>query len=302
MKSAHMGALGLLSLVALLGGCQPESARAHEVESAHESAESASAAVTHLLVSAAPRAAAPPATASSPPLSDQAPCPRAMRWIPGGTLSTLERGKDVELKGFCLDEREVSVADFRACLKDEGCRRECAPAQATCSAIPQSTEWNPLEDTNASRFCNGNLEGREDHPLNCVSFGEAEAFCKAKGKRLPNGDEWEWASRGGPTQVASPWGAPIATNQICWGRPKKRVGTCALDTFAGDRTPQGVRGLGGNVSEWTSPPQRNGKVSAARWAYGASWYAIDDGYARAALGGVQMPAKRAETVGFRCAQ
>jgi hypothetical protein len=84
-------------------------------------------------------------------------------------------------------------------------------------------------------------------------------------------------------------------------RPKKRAGTCPRGPNAKDETAQGVRAMGGNLSEWTTPPVRSGKTGAsARWAYGASWYAIDDGYAGAALGGMQMPAKRAETVGFRC--
>lgn len=150
--------------------------------------------------------------------------------------------------------------------------------------------------------------------MNCVSMAEASAYCAAHDQRLPTGDEWEWAARGATaeaTKIPTPWGALVASDQICWGRPRKRGTTCPVDAFAKDTTPQGIHGLGGNVTEWVSPPARDGvsRSAAARgeativqWAYGASWYAIDDGYASAALGGVEMPARRAETVGFRCAR
>ncbi|MFO0552391.1 MAG: SUMF1/EgtB/PvdO family nonheme iron enzyme [Polyangiaceae bacterium] len=226
-------------------------------------------------------------------------CPAGMQRIEGGTLDTLERGRDVAISSFCIDEHEVTVAEFRACVASGKCARECAPG-AACPEVPARTDWdNPEEDARVSQFCNGAAkDDRGQHPVNCVSFGEAESFCAAQEKRLPTGDEWEWAARG--ARVPSPWGSPVAKDEICWGKPKKRAGTCAVETFEKDKTAAGVRDLGGNVSEWVRPPQRS-KHPAAVWAYGASWYAIDDGYARAALGGVQMPARRAETVGFRCA-
>ncbi|APR76348.1 Hypothetical protein A7982_01695 [Minicystis rosea] len=238
----------------------------------------------------------------APPLAAPKPaCPSGTQPIPGGKLQTLERGRDVDVTAFCLDEHEVTVAEFRACVQSGACKRECANG-ADCPAVPRSTEWSPDEDTKVSRFCNGRASDRDDHPVNCVSIGEAEAYCAAHDKRLPTGDEWEWASRGGPSRTPSPWGTAVATNQICWGKPYKRAGTCNPTQFPTDKTPQGIYGMGGNLTEWTRKPARDRTHADMRWAYGASWYAIDDGYARAALGGVQMPAKRAETVGFRCAR
>lgn len=218
-------------------------------------------------------------------------CDAEMKLIPGGMLSTLERGKDVAIAPFCLDEDEVSVGAWRACEKAGGCAR-----------LSARTDWdNPDEDRVVSRFCNGGRTGVDDQPANCVSLEEATAYCAGAGKRLPSGDEWEWAARGGTDGRATPWGSPVATDQICWGKPKKRTGTCTRRSHALDVTPLGIHDMGGNVSEWVSPPARSGK-SAARWVHGASWYAVDDGYARAALGGVQTPARRAETIGFRCAK
>jgi formylglycine-generating enzyme required for sulfatase activity len=243
----------------------------------------------------------PRATADTPPTAPSSRCPEGSVLVRGGKLVHLEHTADVDVDDVCVDVREVSVAEFRACVERGACKRDCADPKA-CPAIPTRTDWgNPKEDDDISRLCNGNARGLasgavDDHPVNCVSPDEARAYCTAHGKRLPTGDEWEWAARG--TRV-SPWGTAVATDEICWGRPKKRAGTCARRSFAKDVTIEGVHDLGGNVTEWTEPPARAGKT--ARVAYGASWYARDDGYAIAALGGVGMPGSRTETVGFRCA-
>lgn len=261
--------------------------------------------------SAAPRedARAVPATGDTIPAQlDRSPsaCPDGMVRVEGGTLSTLERGPAVSVASFCLDADEVTVASYRACVREGRCDRACAPG-ARCPEVPDRTDWRlEGEDDKVSRFCNGGRAGSDEHPLNCVSFEEAMGYCAAHGKRLPSGDEWEWAAKGGVSPRPSPWGTAVATDEICWGKPRKRAGTCAQGSHPKDTTPEGAHALGGSVSEWVTPPARakGGKAagSGARWAYGASWYAIDDGYARAALGGVQMPARRAETVGFRCAK
>jgi len=101
-------------------------------------------------------------------------CPSGMRWIPGGTLSTLARGRDVVVEGFCLDEREVTVGQLRACTTESGCKRECKPGEE-CPAVPKKTGWlSESVDTDVSRLCNGHASDREGHPVNCVSFGEAQ--------------------------------------------------------------------------------------------------------------------------------
>jgi len=223
-------------------------------------------------------------------------CPEGSVLVHGGRLVHLEHTADVDVADFCLDVREVSVGEYRARVERGACERECDDPKS-CPTVPVRTDWgSSTEDDNISRLCNGLATGVEDHPVNCVSPGEAHSYCASRGMRLPGGDEWEWAARG---SRISPWGTPVAVSEICWGRPKKRAGTCVRGTFDKDVTPEGIFDLGGNLTEWTDPPARSGK--GARFAYGASWYARDDGYAIAALGGVGMPARRAETVGFRCA-
>lgn len=286
--------LALATVSAMTSGCSRDALAESRGETENAPASTAAAPAAP----PAPRSAAP---AHAGETRSGAKCPGGTALVGGGKLVHLEHTGDVIVGDTCIDVREVSVAEYRACVESGACKRDCVDPKA-CPAIPTRTDWgNPKEDDNISRLCNGNAPGLskgavDDHPVNCVSPDEARSYCAARGKRLPSGDEWEWAARG--TQV-SPWGTSVASDEICWGRPKKRAGTCVRRSFAKDVTPEGIYDLGGNVTEWTEPPARAGKT--ARFAYGASWYARDDGYAIAALGGVGMPGSRTETVGFRCA-
>src|SRR5690606_19045128 len=53
--------------------------------------------------------------------------------------------------------------------------------------------------------CNAGKPGRGDHPINCVSWHQADRFCAAQGKRLPTEAEWEMAARG-LDRRPYPWG------------------------------------------------------------------------------------------------
>ncbi len=52
-------------------------------------------------------------------------------------------------------------------------------------------------DFRGGELCNYNLEGRSNHPINCVSWAQADTYCKAVGNRLPTEEEWEYGARGG---------------------------------------------------------------------------------------------------------
>ena len=95
--------------------------------------------------------------------------------IPGGSFSMgLDGGRvderpaqTVRVASFELDRTEVTVAAYRACVAVGRC-----PELATGAG------------------CNLTLPDREEHPANCVSGVEAEAYCSFMGKRLPTAAEW----------------------------------------------------------------------------------------------------------------
>jgi formylglycine-generating enzyme required for sulfatase activity len=88
-----------------------------------------------------------------------------------------------------VDAYEITVDQYRAC-EEAG---ECDPTTPRGDAV-----YEP-------QFCNEGKAGRGNHPINCVSFAEAGAFCQWLGKRLPTSDEWTvvaYANDGRPY----PWG------------------------------------------------------------------------------------------------
>jgi formylglycine-generating enzyme required for sulfatase activity len=227
-----------------------------------------------------------------------------MALIPGGAYLPLKGRRKVHVEPFCLDRTEVTVAAYKAGVKNEKCSPECL-AGRQCSAVPTQARWgDPGESSRASRYCNGDREDRQDHPVNCVSLEEALTFCGAYKKRLPSPEEWEWAAIGADPGASYPWGRDLPALQLCWSpKASRHDGTCAVGSHPEDLSPQGVMDLGGNVAEWVLTPLASAPGGKRpTFAHGASWYAMDDGYVRAALGGVEVPSERNETTGFRCAR
>lgn len=247
--------------------------------------------------------AAPSAAPSATAAAAAGPCPEGMLRIAGGTLRRHKPGAKkgpFAVPSYCLDRTEVTVAAYKACVKEKKCSPRCLEI-GRCSAVPTDADWpDPMEAGRASMFCNGSRSDRDEHPVNCVSFDEANGYCQSRGKRLPTGDEWEWAAMADKPSPMFPWG-PMAPDgeQLCWGRPYKRPSTCLPGTFAKDTTRDGVVDMAGNLSEWVieGTPE-----SPRRRLRGSSWYAIDDGYIQASLYGFESTSTRSEVFGFRCAK
>jgi sulfatase modifying factor 1 len=216
-------------------------------------------------------------------------CPERMALVPGGEVWI---GSDPEehwsadespryqtrLAPYCLDRTEVTAAAYSACV--EG--RRCTPAGTD------------------SPNCTFGRSRRLDHPINCVDFAQAERFCAARGARLPNEAEWEFAARGGAAALRYPWGDESPHGRACWnGEPH----TCQVGRF-----PAGAFGLfdlSGNVWEWTSdfygpypwPPP----TSPSRVYRGGSWSRRFEKWMHTRLRNRAAPWHSGSHLGFRCA-
>jgi formylglycine-generating enzyme required for sulfatase activity len=100
--------------------------------------------------------------------------------------------------------------------------------------------------------------GDEHKPVGQITWDGASLYCKGRGKRLPTEAEWELAARG-RTARRFPWGEQEPRcDEVVWGRnegmpcasPSLGPGPLPVGTAPLDRTPEGVRDLGGNVMEW----------------------------------------------------
>lgn len=204
---------------------------------------------------------------------ERRPCPRGSVLVEGGrfrpsTASERTSGS-VAVADFCLDVDEVSVGAYAGCADD-----------GPCSAAPttvQAEELPPRARVEQSKLCNGDRRVRGKHPVNCVTWHQAEAFCRHRGGRLPSEHEWEWAARGGDQERSYPWGeeepGPRLVNAC--GRECARhfeeahseawpslfagsdgaVGTAKIGSFPRGAGRGRVNDLAGNVWEWTSSPE-----------------------------------------------
>lgn len=255
-----------------------------------------------------------------------------MVWLPGGSF---EMGSNLgvanerpahkaEVAAFYLDRTEVTAEAFARCVWMGACIKQ--------DTVAREGSRNREVDRRDQRFwnptCTYGKAGKERHPMNCVSWNEANAYCLWAGKRLPTETEWEYAARGKEGRLF-PWGnadpSPIRLNACgseCIEFAKKHgetvqtgmyagsdnyEATAPVGSIAGDRTPEGILDLGGNVREWMSNQYADCYgVSCAtkseRAVRGAPWIEHNAVRARAVARHGVSPEARYSGLGFRCAK
>lgn len=194
--------------------------------------------------SSAPTSA--PKDASAVPVTD-ALCPASAVVIPGGRF-TMGRA-DPQVRGaapphwvnvdaLCLDRREVTVKDFTACVAAGACARPSA---------------DKALHTGADRAdCTFGQAGKEDHPINCVAWSDANGYCEWKAMRLPREAEFEYAATRATAGVMdTPWGdADLAKANLSGADAFPK--TAAAGAMSSGASRDGVLDLLGNVAEWQS--------------------------------------------------
>ena len=145
--------------------------------------------------------------------------------------------RQVTVGDYSIDKYEVSVDEYKKCVDTGVCS---APPSTVLSAQPK---------------CNW-ATGRTAHPMNCVSWQEANNYCLWKGKRLPTEAEWEYAARG-KTSNLYPWGIDAPTCKHANFTEKSGATTpgCGDATAPIGSKPAGKSAFGafdmaGNVEEW----------------------------------------------------
>jgi formylglycine-generating enzyme required for sulfatase activity/serine/threonine protein kinase len=211
-------------------------------------------------------------------------CPSDMVLVSGGrffmgsddeAFKLWQPAHKVSLDTFCIDTYEVTVEAYKACSDAGDCKRPDAVPNYPKAAGPKeiSDEQHEKIRNIYAEFCNFGKDGREKHPINCVSWELSDAFCKVKGKRLPTEAEWEYAARGSDGRKF-PWGdepgGPLYMNaagiefnkwEASKGQPTSgrmyeaddgHVGTAPVGSFPKGKTKFGAYDIVGNVWEWTA--------------------------------------------------
>lgn len=205
----------------------------------------------------ASRVATELASAAQKTASARAPsCPEGMTLLPAGEFWVGSKPEEhfsddesprflTRLAPFCLDITEVTTAAYAACIE-----------RGACDGIKKRRV-----------LCNAGRPDRAEHPMNCVTFTQAEVYCHQRGARLPSEIEWEYAARGGAELRKYPWGDAPPDGRACW----KQGTTCAIKSFAPGAF--GLYDISGNVWEWTDS-----------W-YGPYPWPLERGYSKVYRGG-----------------
>ena len=140
----------------------------------------------------------------------------------------------VFLKAFYMDRYEVTIGEFKEYLKATG--KQWVGDKNFPDQFPPEVLFAPSE--------------RDRFPVNYMTWDEADAYCRWRGKRLPTEFEWEKAARGDDGRIwptAGPFDAKDANvvgSGNSWPAP--------VGSYPEDKSPFGLYDVVGNLSEWTS--------------------------------------------------
>ncbi|MBI4699607.1 MAG: SUMF1/EgtB/PvdO family nonheme iron enzyme [Deltaproteobacteria bacterium] len=250
------------------------------------------------MTSAAPSARA--ARTARPAASQPKPPPAGMVAVAAGSYTVgcaagsrqcwddEKPAQRVALGRFGIMVHEVSAAQYAECVAAGVCPR------------PGEGEG-----------CTGRRAGREQAPINCVTWDAAAAYCRQRGWQLPTEVEWEVAARG-PGLADQPWGAKTASCELAAIASERGPGCgtggpLPVGSRPADRSWVGALDMGGNVREWTASDyaaypggkadgERQGKVNR-----GASFTMTPERADTSHTRSVDRAGASRADLGFRCA-
>lgn len=139
--------------------------------------------------------------------------------------------------GFQISATEITVGQFRGCVQAGKC-----------------------DSKHFDTACNFSKLGRESHPMNCVQYYAAEAYCSFAGGSVCTEKQWLSACSG-PDARPFPYGNSFDLNachmssssETVEGRARDTVPTGSYATCQGGL--KGLFDMSGNVSEWVDKCQ-----------------------------------------------
>ncbi|GDX88761.1 hypothetical protein LBMAG45_06170 [Nitrospirota bacterium] len=142
----------------------------------------------------------------------------------------------VVLDSYLIDTYEVSNKDYGQFIKAKG--------------HPAPAYWDDPRLNKA------------EQPVAGVNWGDAQAFCKYRDKRLPTEAEWEKAARG-PKATLYPWGNEFDAAKTNYG--KNHEASMPINAYPEGVSYYGAYNMAGNVFEWVADwydPRYYGKLES----------------------------------------
>ena len=228
--------------------------------------------------------------------------------VPAGEF-TYQDGQKVNLPTFYIDQYEVTIGQYAAFLRaleeDPSLEAKVAhPDQPKGkSHVPEAwADQNELTPPMPGYYTRAKRWGRYQEaaldvnsPVFGVDWWDAWAYAQWKGRRLPTEQEWEKAARGTDGRTY-PWGnteddklantsADLDPNPKKGGHIDGYKRWAPVDAIKGDKSPYGVMGMAGNVSEWTASTDADPEMSSAKLPVirGGNWRTKDHAVTRRVL-------------------
>ncbi len=208
--------------------------------------------------------------------------PARMVFVPGGEYRLVgwERPTDrrVMLHDYFIDKFEVSNQEFKEFISAGGyVKREFWVDQVVKDGKP--IDWEAAMRLFVDRTglpgprewsSQGFADGQADHPVTGVSWYEAGAYAKYRGKRLPSLYEWEKAARSGNRGPGGlpfmPWGVFFPGDTLAHRANFAGAGPVPVTSMPFGMSPFGAYNMAGNVAEWTRNDSSDGFI-----ATGGAW-------------------------------
>jgi eukaryotic-like serine/threonine-protein kinase len=233
--------------------------------------------------------------------------PDRMVFVQGGNYRLVGWGRPtdstVQIGDFWVDKYEVSNREFEEFIRAGGYRRRelwTDPFVDKDKSLSWEMAWARFKDRTGLSAPRGWVGGEcprneAAYPVTGLTWYEAAAYCRFRGKRLPTIFEWEKAARNATTIV---WGMVVPWGMATGGIDKHRVncnssGPTPVDSFEFGMSPYGALNMAGNVAEWSLNPHAQGFFTTGG-GWDAPLYLFSD-YGR-------YPGfHSSDTIGFRCA-
>lgn len=270
----------LLVLLASCGGSPSAPAESPAPPATTPSIVSTTAAPTTAATSSSSAPSPSPAasTTAAPVASAPPPkCAAQSTFVAGGSYQRAGTKAPTTVADLCVDTLETTVTAYNECVA----AGKCTTSGLDCSA--QATWAKP---------------GKEQQPIVCIDYDQANAYCAFQGKRLPTLEEWEWVARSGDEGRTYTWGNDAPQDQLCWTGKQRQTESCAVGTHPEDKTAAGALDMAGNVLEFVTT-ERDAR-SPVRIAKGGAWNGGDAAlFTNGRLGGFRKE-YRCGFLGVRC--